>query len=113
MSSSEASQRYVEDQSVLEKIGAHMNAPGQFVTVRIPVELADLPVAAWQRDELDDPAEESDAERLVRHRWATLALIGLGIEERGVRDGDVVVVSLPAETVADALACVADLDSKR
>ena len=108
MPSNDAAGRYRDDESVLASIGAHLNAKDLGVTVRVPVALADMAVAAWQRDELDDDVEESEAQRRVGDRAASLALISLAVEERGVRDGDVVVVSLHVSWVGDAIAAAHD-----
>jgi hypothetical protein len=74
------------------------------VEVRLPGALADLAVGAWERDdsEGDSTAGETIEQRQVRHRVATLALIGLSVNELGRRDGDDVVVELSPELIGDA-----------
>jgi len=72
------------------------------VSFRLPQALADAAVRAWERDDLDD-VPETPAQRLARHRAATLALIGVAIKERGVRDGDEIVVPLDAGLIALAM----------
>src|SRR3954463_11474032 len=59
--------------------------------VRLPRLMAESAVAAWIRDELGEIGEESCDEFELRVDAAELALIGLAVRERGVRDGEEVV----------------------
>lgn len=93
------------DASVLAEIGsALLGIDLPRIEVRLPIALADLAVAAWQReDSEDDPAvAESAEQRQVRHRAAALALIGLSINEHGRQEGDDVVVALSPDLIGDA-----------
>lgn len=74
------------------------------VAVRIPGDLADLAVAAWEREDSQDGSAvgETVEQRQVRNRAAALALIGLSINTSGRREGDDVVVELSPELIGDA-----------
>ncbi|GAA2502973.1 hypothetical protein [Winogradskya humida] len=71
--------------------------------MRLPRRLAELAVAAWDREELGGIGDESREEYDVRDDAAELALIGPAISERGVWDGEEVVVELDVVQVAAAL----------
>jgi hypothetical protein len=77
------------------------NLPG--TEMRVPRELAERAVRAWERDDVDELHPETAEEREIRHRAGMLALIGLTITERGRVDGDDVVVTLPVEFVGGAI----------
>ena len=96
---------WLRDESLLAGIGASLAKQPREIEVRIPRALADSAVAAWRRDDVGDVTgvEESCEQRVVRHRAAALALIGLAIEERGRVDDDHVVVKLDAWFIGDAL----------
>jgi hypothetical protein len=96
---------WLRDGSLLAEIGACLAQQSREIEVRLPRALADSAVAAWRRDDVGDVdgVEESCEQRVVRHRAAALALIGLAIEERGRADGDHVVVNLDAWFIGDAL----------
>jgi hypothetical protein len=88
-------QSYREDAATLAEIGdALFAARLPAVRVRLPKELADRAVAAWQRDDGDAVGDETPEQAANRHRAGTLALIGLTIEQCGELVGDVVVVDL-------------------
>jgi hypothetical protein len=88
-------QWYREDAAVLSEIGAALSAAElPPVRVRIPKELAERAVTAWQRDDDEVPGEETAEQAANRHRAGTLALIGLTIEQHGESVGDVVIVDL-------------------
>jgi hypothetical protein len=72
------------------------------VEVRLPRELADAAVAAWDRDDLQDVAETPEQLRL-RHRAGTLALIGLAVKEHGRPEDTAVVVPLNAGLIGIAV----------
>ncbi|CAL9348307.1 hypothetical protein [Streptomyces sp. enrichment culture] len=86
--------RYRDDAAVLAAIGARVEAQHARVTVRLPKDLADAAVAAWQRDEREAPGAETAARRRLRDHAAELALIGLAIAERGRWEGGAVLVDL-------------------
>lgn len=69
----------------------------------MPRLMAESAVAAWSRDELGEIGEESCDEFELRVDAAELALIGLAVSERGVRDGEDVVVDLDVVQIAAAL----------
>ncbi|MFQ6227916.1 hypothetical protein [Nocardia sp. NPDC002869] len=98
--------RYAADRQVLRTIGAHFDRQIGRVEVRIPRATAESAMAAWNRDESDDIGEESREQGALRADAAELALIGLAISERGVWNGDDVVVDLDIERIAAALRAV-------
>lgn len=88
---------YRDEALTLGRIGevlVHADMPK--VEVRLPRELADAAVEAWERDDdvSDTGREETCEERVARSRAASLSLIGLSITERGRWDGDEMVVTL-------------------
>ena len=72
--------------------------------------LSNEALAAWQRDGYtgDLPDRETAEQRSARSRAATLSLIGLSVEDRGVVDGEDVVVELDAWFIGHALAAADD-----
>lgn len=95
-----------KDERLLANIGAVLFGQETAVEVRLPRELADAAVEAWQRDEEDvglDLSDESCEDHIVRHRAGTLGLIGAAVEDRGHLEGHVVVVKLDAWFIGDAL----------
>jgi hypothetical protein len=99
----EPNTRYLEDSKVLAAIGEWIAPRVQPVSVRLPLELAEAAVAAWNRDETGEIGEETPDQYALRDRAAELALIGLAVSERGRRDGEDVVVDLHATSVAAAM----------
>ncbi|MFY1614950.1 hypothetical protein [Micromonospora sp. WMMD736] len=95
--------QYQQDRTVLAAIGARLDPEVSRLSVRLPRSLAESAVAAWNREELGGIGEESREEYELRDDAAELALIGLAIGERGVRDGEDVVVDLDVVQVAAAL----------
>ncbi len=95
--------RYLEDSKVLAAIGEWIAARVQPVSVRLPLELAEAAVAAWNRDETGEIGEETPDQYALRDRAAELALIGLAVTERGRRDGEDVAVDLHLMSVAAAI----------
>jgi hypothetical protein len=82
------------------------------VEVRLPRRLAEQALAAWQRDNSEEPLEtETCEQRVERHRAGTLALIGLSITERGRWQDDEVVVELDPVFVGLAVDAADDLPS--
>ena len=71
--------------------------------IRLPAELAERAVRAWERDDEQPLIGESPAQRRTRHRAAALALIGVAISERDRRVGDQIVVDVAADLVAAAI----------
>ncbi len=88
---------------MLAMIGAHLDPQISRISVRLPRSVAELAVAAWNREELDGIGEESREEYELRADAADLALIGLAVSSRGVPDGEEVVVDLDVGQVAAAL----------
>lgn len=104
--------RYARDGVMLAAIGSVLDGQPATGPVRIPRDLADAAVAAWSRDELDDLADpEGEQQRQARGHAATLALIGLSIQEQSPAGGESVVVSLDPDLIAEAVAAGAASDS--
>lgn len=76
------------------------------LTVRLPADLAGQALAAWQRDEAGQPGPESDRQKSARQRAASLALIGLSVEQTGRPDGSGIVCELGASIIRAALEAV-------
>ena len=97
--------RHARDSMVLASNGTKLRGQSTGDPVRIPRDLAVAAVAAWSREELDEPADpESKEQRLVRAHAAALALIGLVILERSDASSDPVLVSLDVDLIAEAVA---------
>ncbi|MFF9478155.1 hypothetical protein [Streptomyces sp. NPDC014733] len=94
MADQEQYARYREDAKVLAAIGKQVDAQVGPVTVRLPRAVAEAAVAAWERDELGDLGEETHEQYALRDQAGELALIGLGISERGRWEGEEVVIDL-------------------
>ena len=89
---------------MLAEIGdALAEAPVPKVEARLPRDLADKALAAWERDDEFGPGYETPTEREVRQRAAALALIGLAVQDRGVTGPEAVVVPLDADLVVAAI----------
>lgn len=88
---------------MLAAIGAHLDPQISRVSVRLPRSLAESAVDAWDREESGGIGEESREEYELRDDAAELALIGLAITSRGVREGEEVVVELDIVQIAAAL----------
>jgi hypothetical protein len=114
MSETRLQARYREDARALIEIGRVLvQTKLPTVEVRIPAQLADQAVAAWEREDDERPAEsETHEQKRQRHRAGTLALIGLSIAERGKRDGDAVVVDLDPVILGLAVGTADDQPSK-
>jgi hypothetical protein len=104
MVESDAQRRYRVDAKTLAAVGQQLSeADLPDIEVRLPKPLAELAVAAWERDE-DGQRDVEDFEQAVqRGRAATLALIGLSIVERGRIEGDEIVVALDPGLVGGAI----------
>jgi hypothetical protein len=96
-------ERYQEDAGVLAEIGRVLFSQPRRLTVRRPKPLADRALAAWGESDEGDLGPETPAQVKTRHRAAALSLIGLSVENRGLVDGDEVVVELDAWFVGNAL----------
>ena len=96
---------YASDQQSLALLGRELAAQDPSTEVTLSEHAVVLAVAAWRRDHQDGPSSESDVERAARDSAATLALIGLRIQEHGDRlpDGRVKVL-LYRDQVAAAVA---------
>jgi hypothetical protein len=91
-----------DEATTLAELGAAFQRQATTVTLRVPVELAEAAVAAWERED-DGPPGRDERDRLLRHRAGALALIGLAVSEHGRVDGSDVVVDLDAWQVGLAL----------
>jgi hypothetical protein len=99
-------ERYAQDAAVLGRIGAVLFPQDTKLSVRLPKELADLALAAWNHDEPDEAgptAQETAVQRSVREHAAYLALIGLCIENTAQPDGDDIVCDLDSWYIGGAL----------
>lgn len=95
---------------MLARIGQVLVSQDTRLSVRLPRDLADLAVAAWQRTETGPETAETAAQRAVRHRAAVLALIGLCIENTGQPDGDEIICDLDAWYIGGALDAAEELE---
>ena len=98
-------ERYAQHAHVLGRIGAVLFPQDTRLSVRLPKELADLALAAWNGDESESgPAgEETPDQRAVRERAAYLALIGLCIENTAQPEGDEIICDLDSWYIGGAL----------
>jgi hypothetical protein len=104
MTSDDPYRTWANDADTLAKIGRHLFGQPLRVSVRLPRSLANEALAAWQRDDDDDPLpDETQQQEQARHRAGTLGLIGLSIENGGLIQGDEVVVGLDAWNIGTAL----------
>lgn len=102
-------QQYLRDADTLAHIGAAIFPQPTKVRVRLPGNLADLALAAWQRDDDSSPSgPETTEQRAARHQAGTLALIGLCIEQTCQPDNDEVVCELDSWYVGMALEAADD-----
>jgi hypothetical protein len=99
-------ERYGADQTVLRAIGAHLAPQIGRITVRLPRSLAESAAAAWDRNHEGEVGDETREQHELRDAAAWLAFIGLAVKERGVPDGDEVIVDLDVGNVAAALRAV-------
>jgi hypothetical protein len=95
--------RYRQDRTVLATIGARLDPQVSRISVRLPQSVAELAVAAWNREDPGEIGEETREEHELRADAADLALIGLAISSRGVPDGEDIVVELDVVQIAAAL----------
>lgn len=97
-------ERWAGDGEVLAQIGRAIFGQQTRVSIRLPRALADGALAAWQRDDEDEPPlpQETPEQRRIRRRAAALGLIGLSVESGGLTEGDEVVVDIDAWYIGDA-----------
>lgn len=98
--------QWAADNIVLARIGAALYKMDTRVAVTLPSDLADAAVTAWKREDPEPRSElvETEAQRTVRHRAGTLALIGAAFAERShAGSSDQVGVDLDAWFVGLAL----------
>ena len=97
--------RFAADSQILAMIGDAFAGMPANASPRLPRDLAQAAVAAWRRDESDQPASpETEDQRMVRDHAATLALIGLAVLNNTDLVSESIEVSLSPELVAAALA---------
>ncbi len=98
-------ERYARDGEILAAIGQEVRDADGTGPVTLPLELARAAVAAWLREEPDEPASpESPWQVHVRRQAAALALIGEEIEKRSDLGSDPVSVNLGAGVIQVAIA---------
>ncbi len=104
---------YREEALLLGRIGAVFESASiPRIEVRLPRDLAEAAVAAWEREDQLWPgsnATESFEQRVVRSRAASLAMIGLAITTRGRWEDDHVTVALDPVFVGNAMEAADDL----
>jgi predicted Zn-dependent protease len=84
------------------------------IEVQLPRRVAELALAAWQREGDDGPpAPETFEQRVMRHRTATLSLIGMSIDSAGRWADNHVKVRLHPQFVGEALAAADDESHQR
>jgi hypothetical protein len=94
---------WARDAEVLARIGRHLFDQSTRVTVRLPRDLADRALAAWQREHDERPLPpETPEQRAIRHKAATLGLIGLTIERDSTTENGDVVVAIDAWDIGEA-----------
>jgi hypothetical protein len=106
-------ERYAQDALVLGRIGAVLFPQDTRLSVRLPKELADLALAAWNREDSDEPVlldQETAAQRAARDYAGYLALIGLCIENTAQPDGDDIICDLDAWYIGGALQAAEAMD---
>jgi|SRR4051812_40826091 hypothetical protein len=96
-------EKYREDAAALFAVGRSLMSQVGRISVRIPIELANVAVAAWERDDEGEVGDETIEQYQIRDKAGWLALIGLAVSERGVTQGDEVVVDLVIGEIAAAL----------
>ncbi len=103
---------YREEAAVLGKIGqVFLGQEMPQIEVRLPRDLAEAAVAAWERDDDESarPIRETFEQRVLRLRAASLALIGLVISGHGRWTHDEVVVALAPVFIGNAIEAADDL----
>jgi len=105
--------RWENDGVDLALIGAALYEQDTKVRVRLPRELADAALAAWQREDEDSEDlhtyEESMSEKRIRHRAGTLAMIGASLENAPIQiSGNFVIADIDSWYVGEALQAADD-----
>lgn len=96
--------RYAVDTRTLAAIGEALVGLPAEAPVQLPRYLAMAALAAWEREETDDlPAIETAEQEMLRDHAATLALVGLAMQENADLTRDPVTVRLMPDLVANAL----------
>jgi hypothetical protein len=106
MSGDELRDRWNNDAGALAQIGAALFPQPTRVTVKVPAELAEAAVTAWNREDIDEDSdrEETAEEATTRARAGSFALIGAAVESRGEpTDDGHVTVDLDAWFIGHAL----------
>jgi hypothetical protein len=103
MDESHAQRRFRRDAHVLAEVGGCLSRQLEPMVVRLPCGLAMEALAAWERTEEDPVGPESPEQTIVRAFAATLALIGLAVEQTGIAGEDDVSVSLTPQQVAGSV----------
>lgn len=98
-------ERYAHDSEVLAAIGTALRKGTPATPVKLPRDLALATLTAWQRDETEELAQpETPRQAAVRAHAATLALIGLALEDGADLDSDPVTVHIDADLIREAIA---------
>jgi hypothetical protein len=96
--------RYAVDSRTLAAIGEALAGLPAEAKVQLPRYLAVAALAARERNETDDLAAiETEEQEMLRDHAATLALIGLAMQENADFTRDPVTVRLTPDLVANAL----------
>lgn len=105
--------RWENDGVDLALIGAAFYEQDTKVRVQLPRELADSALAAWRREDEDSEDlhshDETLAEKRIRHRAGTLALIGASLENAPVQiSGQYVIAEIDSWYIGEALQAADD-----
>jgi hypothetical protein len=103
MDDSPAQRRFRRDADVLAEIGGCLSGQLEPVVVRLPRRLAADALAAWERTEEDPIGPESPEQEIMRAFAATLALIGLAVEQTDITGEGEVSISLTPQQVAGSV----------
>jgi hypothetical protein len=97
-------EQWRKDSSTLHEIGRYLSREAHPVRVRLPRRLTDEAISAWLRDDGETiPVAETQEQYRIRSAAATLALIGLALENGFDESGDELVFELDAWQVGAAL----------
>ncbi len=102
-------EQWAIDAGSLRELGQHLFYQDLRVELRLPRATADEALAAWQReDDEQEPSGETAEQRMVRDQAASLALIGLAVDETGIGDGDEVIAKVDAWLIGKALSAAVE-----